>query len=370
VKIGGQPHIGPRDAGPVDSSKQVRLGQDGQTHTQGPARRPDLGDHFVGKRAPVSEIPLRGFIVRIPNATNLLALMDLLLQHLGQTPPEEQLAQAMITAENLGDIDGILNFARDLGLQAEAFNHSNLEEVKAFIHKEIPVLALTKAPEGAPEQKGHWIIVRGENSEINLQEGKVDKFLLIEDPSGQLGERVSEEQFLQAWKGFQLFGVPSGYDNLIVALGALGAEIQRSRLENRVAPTRATLHGLAGMQSGLKKFKEQAWFAALGDLVGGSIEFTGGFVGLKLLHWGERLRSIADKIRRWYKDLLAVGGWIAALPAAGGMIAFAAVAGAGALLSGTGIAIASACALAGRLVRHVSTSIQNGLNRLVRWFKR
>jgi len=283
---------------------------------------------------------------------------------------------SLATAAKFTDIDGIMQFARSQGIQAEVFNHGTLDELKAFIRADAPVMALTQGPAEAQTKQssqllnGHWVAVTGEDSQINIAEGKVDKFLLIDDPTGQLPPRVSEESFQAQWTGIQIRGADSGYDNLFVAMAMAGAAMQRTRLEPRLTPVRTTLHGLAGFNQGKKKIFEHVWISGLGDLLGGGIEALGGMIGMKLLRWSDALRRLAQRALRWSRNLLTIGGWIAALPAAAGFTAYAILRGLEYAIGGAGIVTSTLGGFVGRGIRDVAGSIQAGLSKIRKLLRR
>ena len=329
----------------------------------------DFQDKFVGTKEPPKEMVFTRPTFSFENVGNLTVLLNMIFDFFNIKVDPQIMTMLGQNLEQFTDVDGLVEFLQENNLNAAAFNQCSMEELKGFIAKGYPTLALVKSEFNQQEQ-AHWVLIRGFDHKVNIAEQKVEYFVLVEDPSNRVPNRISEENFMQIWSGVKLGNLQTGYENLAIAIAAYGSEILKSRFDPKLTPTRAKFHGLGKLNSGLKKFKQYWIFEAFGEIIGGGTEAIGGIIGYYLLNWGEKLTSIAQKIWEWCKQLYQEGKYLAILPIIGGLIAYAFVGIFGYVFKILGIIISGFFAFLGRMFASITTSIQKSIYKLGKLFSK
>lgn len=102
-------------------------------------------------------------------------------------------------------------FFKKQGLHAKVFNHSSFEEIKKAIDNKNYVVPLHARTKESPI--AHYEVICG--YEID---GSGKKYLLMSKRYHEDLQKVSYEDFQLLWNNLKMYGLPTGYDNMMVVV--------------------------------------------------------------------------------------------------------------------------------------------------------
>ncbi|MEB3298506.1 MAG: cysteine peptidase family C39 domain-containing protein [Candidatus Sericytochromatia bacterium] len=114
--------------------------------------------------------------------------------------------------------------ARSKGFSAELYNKGTVEELTNFLDRGIPCQVLIE-PGDPGDLNLHWVVVNG--YERDPATGKVT--LNIQDPA-RGAYAMSAEDFQKKWDDLKLAHVPTGLDNLFLAVGPRSTVLPAGRI--------------------------------------------------------------------------------------------------------------------------------------------
>jgi len=117
------------------------------------------------------------------------------------------------------------DYARSKGFPAELYNKGTVDELMGHLDKGTPCQVLIE-PGKSGDMVLHWVVVNG--YEKDPATGKVT--LLIQDPA-RGPTRMAAEDFQKKWDDLKLANVPTGLDNLYIAVGPRGTTLPPGRTD-------------------------------------------------------------------------------------------------------------------------------------------
>ncbi len=170
----------------------------------------------------------------------------------------------------------MIQFARDNGLDAEGYNNSSFDQVKALIDAGHPVQCLVEGDSSVQVQNGtsqgnfsvsglHYIAITGYGTDPATGE----QYVTYHDPNRGTEQRMSVSDFEKMWGN-----VPGGFNNYCIAYGKAGSNLPPGN-EDGIQGTMGTLSGVTNITNGLDNIWSPCSFG--GELHGIAQTFGGIF---------------------------------------------------------------------------------------------
>ncbi len=189
--------------------------------------------------------------------------------------------------------DMLIDYARGAGLEAEGYNNGSWDELKGFIDRGIPVIALIDAGGNGNIAELHYMAVVG--YETDPATGK--EYVLIHDPArggNSPATRMPKEEFLNKWKD-----LPGSHNNYFIAVAPKGTALPPGR-DDGIEGVSAMVEGVAHLTNGLDRIGNPDSFGGflhgIAETVGGVVETVVGGVGFGVQWVGDKLSEAVDGI--------------------------------------------------------------------------
>lgn len=316
-----QPGVGPlqqpREAGPIQPQAPVRP-QQGIAQVFGV-------DQFelaaVHQQFPNLDVPHPGFDQR-GNECGTTSLAMVLQYALGNNTVTANDIQRIDRAIRNWNIftspNDMIEYARARGVNAEGYNNGSLAEIKSFLDRGIPVVAMID-PDSPGNFNAHWVVIKG-YSNVNPNTGEKGNFLIVNDPASPTGNTyVKEDDFLKQWKNVKMAGVETGYNNYFIAVAPRGTVLPPGR-DDGIAAANALSQGVANVVNGLSDVTRGDIIGGIGRFAGGVIGTVGGAIGFGIGKAGDWVNGIGKKVSNWGDKQIAKGGFFRTIVGVGAKV--------------------------------------------------
>ncbi|MEB3236373.1 MAG: cysteine peptidase family C39 domain-containing protein [Candidatus Sericytochromatia bacterium] len=204
------------------------------------------GDRVVRNAA---HVPLPDHRQGASNACGTTSLA-MILSGLGHLTDRKQIDEKIRRLDLFTAPTALRDYARSKGFPAELYNKGTVEELMGFLDKGIPCQVLIE-PGKTSDMNLHWVVVNG--YEKDPATGKVT--LLIQDPA-RGPRRMAAEDFQKVWDDLKLANLPTGLDNLFIAVGPRGTQLPPGRTDG-AAPGLLVSRGLSNLFNGIDAVRDR-----------------------------------------------------------------------------------------------------------------
>ena len=176
---------------------------------------------------------------------------------------------------------GLVQYAKAQGLNAELYQNGDLDEVKRFVDRGIPVLLDISTQGDGNVVSGHWIVVISYCQRETTTPGVYETVFGIYNPWGYQYE--IEQSRLQSYWGEMNLGGIKLWDRVYIAVST--ESLPAGNLDG-IKTELATAQAIAMMTNGADDFADGEIFEGLIEMTGGAVSTLVGGLSHILLGWG------------------------------------------------------------------------------------
>jgi predicted double-glycine peptidase len=225
------------------------------------------------------------------NACGTTTLAEI-MTYLGKKMDQADVDKGIRRLDTFTAPEDMINFARQQGLEAEGYNNSSFDEIKAMIDAGHPVQAMVEGDSSVSVTNGtsngkfsvdglHYINITGYGTDPATGE----EYVTYHDPNRLTEQRMSVSDFEKMWGNVNLEGFSGGFKNYFIAYGDQGADLPPGR-DTGTEGAQGTLNGVVNFTNGIDRiFSPDSWGGFVHGLfeVGGSVpQALGSFSGAVL----------------------------------------------------------------------------------------
>lgn len=257
------------------------------------------------------QVYVRGQKVNACGTTSLARVLNYFGRNVSPDDIDDRIRSSSF--EMFSEPIGLKDFAESSGLNAEVYIGGDLEEVRALVHRGIPVmLDISSIANSTDVNNGHWVVVISFcELPADYPPGATRTVIGIYDPNGkQFG--ISPEDLNLFWGTMELEGIRL-WDKLYIAVST--ADLPPGNTDEvmtQLALARAVSMFMTGASD---TFMEAFYEGDVSRLLEGVIEMAGGVV--------TGLGALLCQVIAWGDDLPLIGSAMGAIAEVGGELTMA-----------------------------------------------
>ncbi len=341
------------DAGSIGGAKEAPQGLNRQ-----------FKDRYVGDKPPTRNIPMDKYHLQGKKGGGGHAGLRMIFMFFGKDISEAMMSNLL---KSSGDMflspSRMMKAAGEQGFKFASFNNGTLQEVKSFVNSDLPVMTLMR-PEAGDAEMPVWMVVRGEQENVDLKAGTLEKLIIVNDPSQSEPKKMTEQEFGLRWADVSIRGKETPYNCFYVVVAPENMQLPKSRNDRSLKPIETLLKGESDKEYAQTLKENGKGFAALGLSISGGISSAAGKAAMKINDWVNALLKRAEEWTAKGQEYKESGGPVDYAKGAAFITGGAILTGLARTLSGTLILISGTAYGIASLFDYLGCSAQSMADRL------